>query len=112
MPNTAVPGLVGGFAGERVLRAPCDGEFRGVATIGDHVEEGQVVAYAGDVPVVATLTGVLRGLMADGVQVRQGLKCGDVDQMCIRDRQCCVPPGSQLDAEGFSWASLPSRRTG
>ena len=79
LPNTAVPGLVGGFAGERVLRAPCDGEFRGVATIGDHVEEGQVVAYAGDVPVVATLTGVLRGLIADGVQVRQGLKCGDVD---------------------------------
>lgn len=36
LPNTAVPGLVGGFAGERVLRAPCDGEFRGVATIGDH----------------------------------------------------------------------------
>lgn len=62
-----------------MLRAPCDGEFRGVATIGYHVEEGQVVAYAGDVPVVATLTGVLRGLIADGVQVRQGLKCGDVD---------------------------------
>ena len=79
LPNTAVPGLVGGFAGERVLRAPSDGEFRGVATIGDHVEEGQVVAYAGDAPVVATLTGVLRGLIADGVQVRQGLKCGDVD---------------------------------
>ena len=79
LPNTAVPGLVGGFAGERVLRAPRDGEFRGVATIGDHVEEGQVVAYAGEAPVVATLTGVLRGLIADGVQVRQGLKCGDVD---------------------------------
>ena len=37
------------------------------------------MTYAGDVPVVATLTGVLRGLIADGVQVRQGLKCGDVD---------------------------------
>ena len=71
--------MAGSQTGERVLRAPCDGEFRGVATIGDHVEEGQVVAYAGDVPVVATLTGVLRGLIADGVQVRQGLKSGDVD---------------------------------
>ena len=79
LPNTAVPGLVGGFAGERVLRAPCDGEFRGVAAIGDHVKESQTVAYVGNTPVVATLTGVLRGLIADGVQVRQGLKCGDVD---------------------------------
>ena len=31
LPNTAVPGLVGGFAGERVLRAPSDGTFREVA---------------------------------------------------------------------------------
>ena len=79
LPNTAVPGLVGGFAGERVLRAPADGAFRGAAAIGDHVEQGQVVAFAGDVPVVATLTGMLRGLLADGVQVTRGLKCGDVD---------------------------------
>ena len=79
LPNTAIPGLVGGYAGERVLRAPCEGAFRGIATIGDHVEEGQVVAYVDETPVVATLTGVLRGLLADGVQAKAGLKCGDVD---------------------------------
>lgn len=79
LPNTAIPGLVGGFAGERVLRASANGVFRGVASIGDHVEAGQVVAYAGDEPVKATLTGVLRGLIADGVPVTKGLKCGDVD---------------------------------
>ena len=27
LPNTNIPGLIGGFAGERVLRAPCDGIF-------------------------------------------------------------------------------------
>lgn len=79
LPNTAVPGLVGGFAGERVLRSPAVGTFRGVATIGEHVEAGQVVAYVGDVPVTATITGVLRGLLADGVRATRGLKCGDVD---------------------------------
>ena len=79
LPNTAIPGLVGGYAGERVLRAPCEGAFRGIATIGDHVEEGQVVAYVDETPVVATLTGVLRGLLADGVLAKAGLKCGDVD---------------------------------
>lgn len=83
LPNTAVPGLIGGFAGERVLRAPAAGVFRCVAEIGDHVEEGQVVAYVeqddASAPVTATLTGVLRGLLADGVHVSEGIKCGDVD---------------------------------
>ena len=79
LPNTAVPGLVGGFAGERVLRAPAEGVFRAAARIGEHVELGQVVAYVGDMPVEATLAGVLRGLLADGVRVSRGLKCGDVD---------------------------------
>ena len=77
--NTAVPGLIGGFAGERVLRAPCDGVFHGACAIGDHVEQGQAVAFVDGQPVVAMLTGVLRGLVADGVPVSRGLKCGDVD---------------------------------
>ncbi len=76
LPNTAVPGLVGGFAGETCC-APRRWRVSRRCAIGAHVEEGQVVAYAGDAPVVATLTGVFRGLIADEVRVRQGLKCGD-----------------------------------
>ena len=34
--NTAVPGLIGGYAGERVLRAPADGIFRQVYAGEDH----------------------------------------------------------------------------
>ena len=79
LPNTAVPGLVGGFAGERVLRAPNDGTFREVASIRAHVEAGQAVAYVDDIPVIATLTGTLRGLLAGGTRVTKGLKCGDID---------------------------------
>ena len=41
LPNTDVPGLIGGYAGERVLRAPADGVFRGVKRIGDHVRAGE-----------------------------------------------------------------------
>lgn len=36
--NTSVPGLIGGFAGERVLRAPADGTFRQLLEIGAEVE--------------------------------------------------------------------------
>lgn len=79
LPNTAIPGLIGGYTGERVLRAPADGIFRGIRTIGDRVEAGETVGYVGDKPMRCTIGGVLRGLLADGVPVRKGLKAGDVD---------------------------------
>lgn len=79
IPNTNIPGLIGGFAGERVLRAPADGIFRSTRRIGDLVEEGDTVGFAGDVPMKCTISGVLRGLLADGIPVTKGMKSGDVD---------------------------------
>jgi xanthine dehydrogenase accessory factor len=64
----------------RVLRAPSDGVVIGKAKIGEHVDEGQVVAVINEQsPVVSPFRGVLRGLIRDGVQVFKGLKIGDVD---------------------------------
>lgn len=83
LPNTNLPGLIGGFAGERVLRAPDDGVFEGVHRIGDHVESGETVGYVHGTPMRCTISGVLRGLIADGVYVHKGMKAGDVDP---RDR--------------------------
>ena len=79
LPNTNIPGLIGGFAGERVLRAPADGVFTGTRKIGDHVKAGETVGAVAGVPMTATIDGVLRGLLADGVAVKKGLKSGDVD---------------------------------
>lgn len=79
LPNTNIPGLIGGFAGERVLRAPADGVFRAAATIGDLVNEGDTVGYVGESPMKCTISGVLRGLIADGTTVHRGMKSGDVD---------------------------------
>ncbi len=79
LPNTNIPGLIGGFAGERVLRAPADGVFMGTRRIGDAVEAGETVGTVAGVPMTATITGVLRGLLADGVEVSRGMKSGDVD---------------------------------
>ncbi len=79
LPNTNIPGLIGGFAGERVLRAPADGEFKSVHKIGDLVKSGDVIGYVEGKPMVATIDGVLRGLIADGTPVKEGLKSGDVD---------------------------------
>jgi len=79
LPNTNIPGLIGGFAGERVLRAPADGEFQSVHQIGDLVKAGDVAGYVAGEPMVCTIDGVLRGLIADGIPVHKGMKSGDVD---------------------------------
>lgn len=90
LPNTDVPGLIGGYAGERVLRAPADGVFRGVKRIGDHVRAGEAAGYVDGAPMVCTIDGVLRGLLADGVPVRRGMKSGDVDPRCEPAHCACA----------------------
>ena len=85
IPNTGIPGEVKGIGSARVIRAPAPGIFRGVLPIGTHVEEGDLVAYAGDVPVPAPITGMLRGLLHDGVLVDKGLKSGDIDPRDVKE---------------------------
>ena len=82
LPNTGIPGLIGGFSGERVLRAPCDGSFHALRQIGDTVHEGEIVAEVEGLPMIATITGVLRGILPDGTPVAKGMKSGDVDPRC------------------------------
>lgn len=79
LPNTGIPGLIGGFSGERVLRAPADGVFRQKLDIGAQVTEGDVAGEVEGIPMCCTLTGVLRGILADGTPVFKGMKAGDVD---------------------------------
>lgn len=79
IPNTNIPGLIGGFAGERVLRAPAEGAFEPVLQIGDMVKQGDIAGYVAGVPMLCQIDGVLRGLLARGVRVHRGMKAGDVD---------------------------------
>ncbi len=81
-PDTGIPEPVGGFAAERVVRAPQEGIFRPVAAIGDRVAAGEPVAYvesAGKVEVQAKISGVLRGILREGLRVTAGMKVGDID---------------------------------
>ncbi len=79
LPNTAVPGLIGGYAGERVLRAPTDGVFHQVLEIGAMVKAGDVAGTVEGQPMRCTIDGVLRGILPDGITVFKGMKSGDVD---------------------------------
>lgn len=77
--NTGVPGVIAGVGADRVLRAPADGPFECVRAIGDAVSAGEVVGRVAGEPMVATIDGVLRGLIAPGVRVVRGMKSGDID---------------------------------
>lgn len=104
IPNTGIPGIIGGYGAERVIHAPASGEIRVHSQIGDVVEKGQTLAMIGDVRVTASLTGVLRGIIRDGFMVSKGLKIADIDprkeqkQNCdtISDKARCIA-GSVLE---------------
>ena len=85
LPDTGVPGEVGGFGEERVLRAPVVGVFEGEREIGAMVAVGEIVGKVGDVSVRARLDGVLRGLVHSGLEVTGGSKLGDIDPRATRE---------------------------
>lgn len=77
--DTRIPGSVGGWGIERVLYSPCEGVIRTFVEIGELVEKGQLLAEVGGKAVVAPFDGLVRGMLRDGLRVREHLKIGDVD---------------------------------
>jgi xanthine dehydrogenase accessory factor len=83
-PDTGVPGNIGGYTRERVLRAPAEGRRLEPAPIGAQVGPGDTVAWVGGQPVQASIHGTLRGLLREGLPVSAGMKIGDVDPRAER----------------------------
>lgn len=79
IPNTGVPGNVGGYTVERLIRASADGVMEPKVQIGEYAEKGQIVALTGGVPVYAQMSGIVRGMLQEGVHVWKNLKIGDID---------------------------------
>ncbi len=82
IPNTGIPGNVGGYTIERLLKATAAGVMEPIAEIGDLVQKGDIVAYTGGKPVYAKMTGIVRGMLQQGVVVTEDLKIGDIDARC------------------------------
>ena len=77
--NTGVPGNIGGYTVERVLRAPCEGVINPKHEIGEIVHAGEIAAMVDDTPLYCKIDGMLRGMLATGIHVTEGMKCGDID---------------------------------
>jgi xanthine dehydrogenase accessory factor len=82
LPNTGIPGDIGGYTVERLLRSPADGIFEARANIGDRLCPGDVAALVNGIPIRAEIEGILRGLLPSGIPVSTGMKAGDIDPRC------------------------------
>ena len=77
--DTSMPEQVLGQEFPRVLRAPVDGKVSSLASIGDILEAGEPIMRVGDHLITAPFRGVVRGLIANGLNVPAGTKIGDID---------------------------------
>lgn len=104
-PNTGIPGMIAGYGKERVIHSPAEGVLHNIRKITDVVTKGETIAVVetqnGDVPVAATLNGLLRGLIRDGYPVTEGFKIADIDPrvdeynncFTISDKARCIAGG-------------------
>ena len=111
-PNTGKPGAIGGYTIERLLRAPCAGTLLGRRQIGDLVRAGETVAIVkaeetgSEVPLHATIDGILRGLVRDGLPVSNNMKVGDIDPRAARAHCFTISDKSRAIAGGVLEAML------
>ena len=109
--NSGVPGNIGGYTSERVMKSPAAGEFVALREIGDIVAADEVIgqviladeaasracvpqaennSYDKEcrVPVITTIPGILRGILKSGYQVTEGFKLADVDPRISELKNC------------------------
>jgi len=89
--DTAEPGLIEGYGKERLLRSPVDGIFKPLKEIGELIRAGETVASVNDQIIRAEIDGLIRGMLYPGLEVKEGMKVGDID-----------PRGSKIDYRAIS----------
>jgi xanthine dehydrogenase accessory factor len=97
-PDTGTPAPIKGFANQRLLRSPTDGEFVSRCTITDVVKSGQVIGQVAGKDIVAEMDGMVRGLIHDGLTVTTGQKIGDIDPR--REKERCYKISDKARAIG------------
>ena len=86
--NTGIPGMIGGYAKERVIHAPATGKLHILRQIGEIVEAGDILADIEGTPVKTLISGVIRGMIREGYDVKKGLKIADVDPRVKEQENC------------------------
>jgi len=105
-PDSGIPGDIGGYTAERVLKTMKKGIFHAHKDIGDKVNKGSVVAVIDDFPVIAEISGVMRGLLREGIEVKKGVKVGDIDPRGKRELCFAISDKGRAIAGGVLEAIL------
>ncbi|MDL2325231.1 EF2563 family selenium-dependent molybdenum hydroxylase system protein [Ruminococcaceae bacterium OttesenSCG-928-A16] len=106
LPNTGIPGEIGGQSRQRVLHTPVQGVLQQLCQIGDIVTEGTPVFSVNGNVVTAPFTGLVRGLIQQGLTLPAGTKAADIDPRTnidvntISDKARCLG-GAALEAYYF-----------
>ncbi len=98
LPNTGVPGDIGGYTVERMVKAPVEGVVTNVRPIGEAVKKGDIVASVGDTPARSKIAGIVRGMVREGVSVPAGARIANIDPR--RDIECAVISDRALSVGG------------
>lgn len=89
------PKPIAGYGRERYVYSPVAGILRTAHVIGQKVAEGETVAQIGNLDIRAPKSGILRGLVRDGVTVAVGTKAVEV-----------VPDGAKVFGVGERPAAI------
>lgn len=115
--NTGIPGDINGFSKERVIHSSESGIIKNICEIGDLVYKNQVIAKiengTNSIDVIATMDGILRGIIRNNSKIKKNLKIADIDprvgeiKNCetISDKTRCIA-GGVLEAIMMNWSDI------
>jgi xanthine dehydrogenase accessory factor len=83
--NTGIPIAIDGLTSERVLHSTEEGLFVTEREIGGQVTAGEVIASVGGQAIKAPISGVVRALLRSGIQVKEGTKLLEIDQVASKE---------------------------
>jgi xanthine dehydrogenase accessory factor len=83
--NTGIPIAIDGLTSERVLHSTEEGLFVTEREIGEQVTAGEVIASVGGQAIKAPISGVVRALLRGGIQVKEGTKLLEIDQVANKE---------------------------
>lgn len=104
--NTGIPAEIQGATRNRVVYSPACGEFHSVKMIGDPVQAGDIIGYVDTSAVTASLGGVLRGLLHEGIPVTPEIKIADIDPRGNREHCFLISDKARAIAGGVLEAVL------
>ena len=104
--DTGEPEPIMGYTFERILYSPSDGVLKIVKDIGEFVRGGETVCMVDGLNVAAKLSGVVRGLLMDGMRVRKGQKIGEIDPRGEREYVYTISDRARAVAGGVLEAIL------